>query len=217
MTQTAASQPLTAVLLQISELAQQVAALDRRQDAAARDLGERLDALATITGDLAALRGEHAQAVTAIADLDRRITDLAGGSAGTAGATADADAGGEGAGYRPVPAPPLWKPDDPGLEEAVTRLRAWVGQVYRPGYGHLAAALPACWDQHPVCLYLVDWLSELWSVLYLQPGRTPATLAGQAEWHTRLLPAAAALMTAEARRCHHASDRDRAGWAGARP
>ncbi len=214
MTQTAASQPLTAVLLQISELAQQVADLDRRHTAAAHDLSDRLDALATITGDLAALRGEHAQAVTAIADLDRRVTDLASRSAGTAG---DADCGGEEAGYRPVPAPPLWKPADAGRQEAVTRLRAWVGQVYRPGYGHLAASLPACWDQHPVCLYLLDWLSELWSVLYLQPDRAPATLAGQAEWHTRLLPAAAALMAAEARRCHHASDRDRAGWAGARP
>ena len=213
MTQTA-SQPLTAVLLQISELAQQVAGLDRRQEAAARDLSERLDTLASLAGDLAALRGEHAQAVTAIADLNRRVADLAGHSAATAG---DADGGGQEAGYRPVPAPALWKPDDPGLEEAVTRLRAWVCQVYRPGYGHLAAALPACWDQHPLCLYLLDWLSELWSVLYLQPGRTPATLAGQAEWHTRLLPAAAALMTAEARRCHHDTDRDRAAWTGARP
>ena len=216
MTQTAASQPLTAVLLQISELAHSVAALDGRQEAAARDLGERLDALATIAGDLAALRGEHAQAVTAIADLDRRVTDLASHSAG---ATADADGGGEDAAYRPVPAPALWKPDDPGLEEAVTRLRAWVGQVYRPGYGHLAAALPACWDQHPLCLYLLDWLSELWSVLYLQPDRTPATLAGQAEWHTRLLPATASLMAAEARRCHNdtARSQDHVGWAGARP
>ncbi|MDA8323386.1 MAG: hypothetical protein M0030_26735 [Actinomycetota bacterium] len=214
MTQTTASQPLTAVLLQISELAQQVAGLDRRQEAAARDLSERLDTLAPLAGDLAALRGEHAQAVTAIADLGQQVTDLTASRGG-----ADADGGGkeEEEGYRPVPAPALWKPDDPGLEEAVTRLRAWVSQVYRPGYGHLAAALPACWDQHPLCLYLLDWLSELWSVLYLQPGRTPATLAGQAEWHTRLLPAAAALMTAEARRCHHDTDRDRAAWTGARP
>ena len=216
MTQTAASQPLTAVLLQISELAQAVAGLDRRHTAAARDLGDRLDALAPLAGDLAALRGEHAQAVTAIRDLDQRVNELTTSSGGTA---AGADGGKQEAGYRPVPAPALWKPADPGAEEAVTRLRAWADQVYRPGYGHLAASLPACWDQHPLCLYLLDWLSELWSVLYLQPDRTPATLAGQAEWHTRLLPATASLMAAEARRCHHgtAGRQDRAGWAGVGP
>ena len=94
--------------------------------------------------------------------------------------------------------------DDPARETATTRLRAWVEQIYRPGYGHLAAALAACWDQHPLCLYTLDWLSELWSVLYLQPRRTAGTLAGQAEWQTRLLSAAADQMARETRRCAHA-------------
>ena len=42
-----------------------------------------------------------------------------------------------------------------------------------PGYGHLAATLGPCWAAHDLCLYGLDILAELWSVLYLQPRRTP--------------------------------------------
>ena len=91
----------------------------------------------------------------------------------------------------------------PEREAAIDRLRAWVEQIYQPGYGHLAAALPPCWDRHPLCLFTLDWLSELWSVLYLSPDRTATTLAAQAEWQTRLLPAAATQMTHEAAHCQH--------------
>ena len=72
-----------------------------------------------------------------------------------------------------------------------------------PGYGQIAATLPPCWDQHTLCLYTLDWLSELWSTLYLDPERSPRTLAAQAEWQTRLLPAAAEQMAREATRCTH--------------
>ena len=74
-------------------------------------------------------------------------------------------------GYQPDPAPCWWQlsPDD--RQEPVARLRAWVDQVYRPGYGHLAAALGPCWPAHDLCLYALDIASGLWSVLYLQPGR----------------------------------------------
>ena len=76
-------------------------------------------------------------------------------------------------GYQPDPAPAWWQlsPDD--RQEPVARLRAWVDQVYRPGYGHLAAALGPCWPAHDLCLYALDIASGLWSVLYLQPGRDP--------------------------------------------
>jgi hypothetical protein len=92
-----------------------------------------------------------------------------------------------------------------------------VEQVYRPGYGHLAASLGDCWEQHPLCLYILDWLSELWSVLYLAPARTAGTLAGQAEWHTRLLAAAAEQLARETRRCAHSTARHRPAATGARP
>jgi hypothetical protein len=92
-----------------------------------------------------------------------------------------------------------------------------VEQVYRPGYGHLAAGLGECWEQHALCLYILDWLSELWSVLYLAPARTAGTLAGQAEWHTRLLTAAAGQLARETRGCAHRTASYRASSPGARP
>ena len=61
-----------------------------------------------------------------------------------------------------------------------------------------------------MCLFTLDWLSELWSVLYLDPDRNAAALAAQAEWQTRLLPAAAEQMTLEASSCpHHTRSRPR--------
>ena len=44
---------------------------------------------------------------------------------------------------------------------------------------------------------------ELWSLLYLAPDRTTATVASQAEWQTRLLPALAEQMYLETTRCQH--------------
>ena len=87
------------------------------------------------------------------------------------------------------------------------RLRAWVDQVYRPGYGHLAAALGPCWPAHDLCLYALDIASALWSVLYLQPGRDHALLSAQAEYQARILPALAAQLAAETTRCGHTRPR----------
>jgi hypothetical protein len=70
-------------------------------------------------------------------------------------------------------------------------------------FGHLAHKLPACWDQHTLCLTILDVASELHSVLYLQATRNQGLLAGQAELLTRLMPALAALVAAEAARCQH--------------
>jgi hypothetical protein len=44
---------------------------------------------------------------------------------------------------------------------------------------------------------------ELWSLLYLAPDRTAGTIASQAEWQTRLLPALAEQMYLETARCQH--------------
>ena len=91
--------------------------------------------------------------------------------------------------------------------EPVARLRAWVEQVYRPGYGHLAAALGPCWPAHDLCLYALDIASGLWSVLYLQPGRDHALLSAQAEYQARILPALAAQLATETTRCGHTRPR----------
>ena len=37
-----------------------------------------------------------------------------------------------------------------------------------------------CWPSHDLCLYGLDIMSGLWSVLYLQPRRTPGMLSAQA-------------------------------------
>jgi hypothetical protein len=88
------------------------------------------------------------------------------------------DPGGEGLPYQPVPAPRWWQLDGEERGQAVGRLADWVETVYRPSYGHLAARLAACWPEHPLCLFVLDWLCELHATLYLQPRRTPAMLAG---------------------------------------
>ena len=63
--------------------------------------------------------------------------------------------------------------------------------VYRPGYGHLAATLGPCWEAHDLCLYALDIAASLWSVLYLQPVRSPVLLSAQADCQTHLRDAEA--------------------------
>ena len=106
-------------------------------------------------------------------------------------------------GYQPGPAPCWWQLTAEGRGEPVARLRAWVDQVYRPGYGHLAATLAPCWEAHDLCLYVLDIAAALWAVLYLQPDRTPALVSAQAEYQARILPALAAQLRAETTRCGH--------------
>ena len=200
---------MTAVLLQISGITQALSDLDHRQAGDARDIRDRVAALTTQVNRLKVTVAGHDYALAAVQSLDEQVSALA--------ARLAAD-GTDVPGYQPAAPPRLWKLDGAERDAATGRLRGWVDQVYRPGYGHLAAGLADCWDQHPLCLYILDWLSELWSVLYLRPTRTAGTLAGQAEWHTRLLPAAADQLAHETRRCGHAAARHRAsGWTGARP
>jgi hypothetical protein len=205
MTGTDGPEGMTAILLQLADLTRQLAALDQRQAADARHLQDRAAALAAIVNDLKGAVAGQAEALAALGGLERRIAAMTA-------PTAEND---QTAAYRPAAAPKWWKPDGPAREDAVARLRSWVEAVYRPGYGHLAAGLGECWEQHPLCLYVLDWLSELWSVLYLQPSRTAGTLAGQAEWHTRLLEAAAGQLARETRGCGHRTARYPASGSGA--
>ena len=204
---------LTAVLLQLAGITQKLAELDQRQASDARDLKQRVTALALLVDELKNTTASHAQALAALDGLDRQVAELAAKTAGHSLADGDGDR----PAYRPSEVPRFWKLDGPARDQAISKLRAWVEQVYRPGYGHLAASLGECWEQHPLCLYILDWLSELWSVLYLAPGRTAGTLAGQAEWHTRLLAAAAEQLARETRGCAHGADRHLMAARGTRP
>ena len=138
---------------------------------------------------LDAREAAHHQAVTAL------LTGLAHPGQPSAGEDPD--------GYQPGPQPPWWKLPPDQRQELVARLRAWVEQVYQPGYGHLAATLGPCWEAHDLCLYALDIAAGLWSVLYLQPLRTPGLLSAQAEYQTRILPALADQLQAETQRCRH--------------
>jgi hypothetical protein len=191
---------LAGVALLLSDHASLLAELDGRERAHAAEAGERLAALTATAAVIQGTLADQAAILAGLPDLSRRISELAARLDGIHPAgTRDGEQA-----YRPEPGARSWADGD-ARDQAVTRLRALVADIYRPGYGHLAAGLGDCWDQHPFCLYTLDWLSELWSVLYLEPCRDAAALAGQAEWQTRLLPAAAGQMAAETSRCPHAT------------
>jgi hypothetical protein len=198
---------ITGIMLQITQHAERLAVLDHREAGHFRELRDRLDELArqlAVTGErvdsVCDLAARQAALLETLDGLDQQVAALTGRLAQM---TAAGSRGEDGESYRPVPAPRWWKLDGTERDEALARLRAWVEQVYRPGYGHLSAALGACWDQHPLCLYGLDWLMELWSALYLVAERQTSALASQAEWQTRLLPALAEQLYLETTRCEH--------------
>ena len=156
-----------------------------------------------ITAALQQLADHHEQLtqltdlITGIGDTLREHADALAKLAETPPTDADPDR------YRPSPPPAWWKLAAADRQEPIARLQAWVEQVYRPGYGHLAATLAPCWSSHDLCLYGLDILSDLWSVLYLQPERTPRMLSAQAEYQARILPALAAQLMTETSSCGH--------------
>ena len=99
--------------------------------------------------------------------LDRQVTELTARLAGP-----DADGKDR---HQPGPAPAWWTLTPAERKPAIAGLRAWVEQVYRPGYGHLAATLGPCWPAHDLCLYGTGHPQPaVVSALYLQPARSTA-------------------------------------------
>ena len=145
-----------------------------------------------ITAALDQLAAHHEQ----IARLDRTVQDLQRTLASQADRGADD--------HLANPVPTRWKLPAEQRREPLSRLRAWVEQVYRPGYGHLAATLAPCWEAHDLCLYGLDILAELWTVLYLQEQRSARLLSAQAEYQARILPALSAQFMTETTGCGHA-------------
>jgi len=137
---------------------------------------------------------EDTAAMARLDAIDRQVAELARQSA----------RGEDGEGYQPHPAPSWHQLDASERRAPVAELRDWVEHVYRPGYGHLAA-LGTCWPEHDLCLYALDIASQLWSALYLQPGRTAGLLSAQAEYQIRTLPALAAQLATETTGCGHAT------------
>jgi hypothetical protein len=189
--------PFTAVLNQLAEHTEQIIRLDTREADHFTVVTGRLTELTDLITGIGQSLQNDTPALTRLEALDRQVTDLAAQLT-----SADADPGH----YHPDPTPTWWKLRADQRQEPVTRLRAWVEQVYQPGYGHLAATLGPCWPSHDLCLYGLDILSNLWSVLYLQP-RTTRLLSGQAEYQARILPALAAQLMTETSRCGHPRER----------
>jgi len=152
--------------------------------------------------ELAGLREKITRLEIAHTDDQARITDLTVTLQRVTGQRRGGKKDAEEEGYKPIPAPRWWQLEGSERADAITRLRAWTETVFRPGYGHLARQVGPCWEQHDLCLYQLAWLSELHAVIFLAPERL---LSAEADWHTRLLPAAVALMAEETGRCDHLS------------
>ena len=204
---------LTAVLLQITQHAERLAVLDEREATHHQQIAGRLTELARAArrhDRRPARRGPgHRRPAGSRPRLPRRPRPAGRHPRRPAHRprhrptpTATAD---DGDSYQPAPTATVVEAHRRRTRgQALARLRAWVEQIYRPGYGHLAAALGPCWDQHPLCLYGLDWLMELWSRPLPRPRtRHRRTVASQAEWQTRLLPALAEQMYLETTRCQH--------------
>jgi hypothetical protein len=193
--------PLPAALDQLAAHHERLSMLDGREADHFAALSTRLTGIAGLISGLTAEVSGHASALARLEGLDRQVAGLAAQLGGNSEGGPDPEV------YQPVPTPKWWKLTGEARQEAITRLRAWVEQVYRPGYGQLAATLGPCWETHDLCLYALDVASDLWSVLYLQPTRSPGLLSAQAEYQTRILPALAEQLMAETSRCGHTQTR----------
>ena len=173
------------------------------------------DAVTAVLMQLAEIREQVTGLRIARADDQARITDLTAALRRVTGPRRGGGKDGEQEeGYEPIPAPRWWQLAGQERADAIGRLRAWVATVFRPGYGHLARQVGPCWEQHDLCLYLLAWLSELHAVIFLAPERPLTT---EADWHIRLLPAAAAQMAAETGGCDHLALADGITRVGADP
>src|SRR5262249_31204781 len=125
---------LTAVLLQLQAMTQQLADLDCRQANDIRQAHDRIGRLAMLAGSIKEAAADQADTLAAIKAIHERLDEVAA-------RIADASFGEDSEVYQPCPSRRWWKLDGPEREAAIARLRAWVDQIYLPGYGYLAAGL----------------------------------------------------------------------------
>jgi hypothetical protein len=189
--------PLTAALDQLAAHHDHLSRLDAREAAHHAAVSGQLTQLGALITTMGQTLQDDTAALARLESLASQVSDLAAHLAGP-GPDDDDDQR-----YQPGPAPAWWKLSGPDRREPAARLQAWVEQVYRPGYGHLAAALGGCWQSHDLCLYGLDIASQLWAALYLQPARSTALLSAQAEYQARILPALAAQLRTETTGCGH--------------
>jgi hypothetical protein len=186
--------PIPAALDQLAAHHEQLTRLDNREASHFTTLSGQLTELHDLVTAIGDTLQDDTAALARLEALDQQVADLTAQLAQTSGPDS----------YQPDPVPTWWNLTPGQRREPVARLQAWVEQVYRPGYGHLAGTLGPCWPAHDLCLYGLDILSQLWRMLYLAPERTTALLSAQAEYQARILPALAAQLMTETTRCAHA-------------
>ena len=138
-------EPPAAALDQLAAHHDRISRLDVREASHFTALTERLAEITALITAIGRTLDDETAALARLEALDHHVTEL---TARLTGPGADDDGS-----YQPGPAPAWWKLTAPERSEPLARLRAWVEQVYRPGYGHLAATLGPCWESHDLCLY----------------------------------------------------------------
>jgi hypothetical protein len=74
--------------------------------------------------------------------------------------------------------------DQAARDQAVARIRAWVDTVYRHQFPRAGDIAP-CWQDHPVCVVLLDVLSQMHAALYHGTNRSWGVVHNQAELYVR--------------------------------
>ena len=175
--------PITAIVDQLAAHAEQLTRLDARHADHHAAVSARL---AELTGQTAALGHaveEHAAALTRLtapsrpartATLPPRARRRRGGSCRPPTAPNPSPGCGPGSSRSTGPATATWPPPSaPAGPPTTCACTAWTSR------------------------------SDLWSVLYLQPARSPALLSAQAEYQARILPALADQLRIETATCGH--------------
>ncbi|HUK71991.1 MAG TPA: hypothetical protein VLW50_25025 [Streptosporangiaceae bacterium] len=196
------SDGLDAALLQLSQHGERIATLGAREAGHYQELGSKLTELGRTLSGVKGTVTDQGEILRGLAGIDEKVADLEllVDQLVPRGKPLPAD-------YKPIPTIKWWQADDADRVQSIERLSVWAGKIFVPGYGHLSAMLPACWAQHELALYTMDWLSELWSVLYLTEERSARTVSDQAEFQTRILPAACQQLAREGVHCGHAARR----------
>ena len=137
---------LGAALLQLASHGERLSGLDAREAAHYQEIAPRLHQLtaeaSSLTATIARINEtlrRHSMIVNGLDGLDRQVEELAQRLTQPAGSGGDDTQ----PGYQPVPPPRWWRLGDRERDTMTGRLRAWVEQIYRPGYGQIAATLPA--------------------------------------------------------------------------
>jgi hypothetical protein len=121
---------LAAALIQISAHAERIASLDGHyQNTAARlnELAAEVTSLASSVDEISGTLSHHGAVVEALDGLDTQVAAVARRLADLAD---DENGDQDDRSYQPVLPPRWWKITGPERDTALTRLRAWVDQVY---------------------------------------------------------------------------------------